>query len=59
VARLGSTLNAVLAVSLCSFAETKLGIASGCGGGGGYFGKAGVSIFGRFVPQWHADLWII
>ncbi|ONM55617.1 isoamylase-type starch debranching enzyme3 [Zea mays] len=28
-----------------SFAETKLGIASGCGGGGGYFGKAGVQGF--------------
>ena len=45
MARLGSTLNAVLVVSPCSFAETKLGIASGCGGGGGgYFGKVGVSI---------------
>jgi hypothetical protein len=58
-AQLGLTLNAVLVVSLCSFAETKLGIASGCGGGG-YFGKVGVSIFGTVrALVAYADVWIV
>jgi hypothetical protein len=47
-------LNADLVLALCSFAATKIGIASRCGGS--YFDKANVLIL---VSSLHADLCIL